>query len=282
MAIETTANYGALIQSQVQQLLIQPLQQASTFLAAGPVIFDSASPVRLPRAAATVGAGFVAEGAQIPDASVAIDEIDLLPSTRASIKALVKFTNEMLRQSVLGLDAVLRQRLVNDVAVALDNALFNGDGTNNTITGIFHQVGTQTGTLSTSGAYDPDSLLDALATAAAANVTPNRWFFNPADYTAFRKLRATSSDGRYLFDPDVHAGPQLALWDIPVTLTNHVPAGKAILVDMNYVAVVRDVDSSVFLLDQLYGDYDSQAIRTVTRYDMGLTQPHAVVILSAA
>ena len=33
------------------------------------------------------------------------------------------FTNELLRQSVIGLDATLKQRLVTDVSNALDDAL---------------------------------------------------------------------------------------------------------------------------------------------------------------
>lgn len=115
-----------LVQSQVASLLVQPLEQASSFLAAGPVIIDSSSPVRIPRVANGASAGFVAEGAQIPDGDVGFDEIQLLPSTLKGIKVLVKFTNELLRQNVVALDAVLKQRLVADVANALDAALYTG------------------------------------------------------------------------------------------------------------------------------------------------------------
>lgn len=44
MAIEVTSGNSTLIQSQVSNLLVQPLEQASTFLAAGPVVLDSSSP----------------------------------------------------------------------------------------------------------------------------------------------------------------------------------------------------------------------------------------------
>ena len=49
---------------------------------------------------------------------------------------LVKLSNELIRTSVVGLDAVLRTRLVTDVANALDAALWDGTGTSNTIKGI--------------------------------------------------------------------------------------------------------------------------------------------------
>ncbi|WP_036368746.1 phage major capsid family protein, partial [Mycolicibacterium austroafricanum] len=92
MAIEVTSANSTLIQSQVANLLVQPLEQASTFLAAGPVVLDSSSPVRVPRVANGVTAGFVAEGAQISDGDVAFDEVTLLPSTLKGLKVLVKLS----------------------------------------------------------------------------------------------------------------------------------------------------------------------------------------------
>ncbi len=120
MAIEVTSANSTLIQSQVASLLVQPLEQASTFLAAGPVVLDSSSPVRVPRIVNGVTAGFVAEGAQISDRDVAFDEVTLLPSTLKGLKVLVKLSNELIRTSVVGLESVLRTRLVTEVANALD------------------------------------------------------------------------------------------------------------------------------------------------------------------
>src|SRR5262245_37332213 len=64
----------------VAKLLVQPLEQESTFLAAGPQIIDTAGPLRVPRIASGASAGFVAAGAQISDSKVSFDEIQLLPS----------------------------------------------------------------------------------------------------------------------------------------------------------------------------------------------------------
>ena len=80
MTIEVTGSNTTLLQSQVAALLVSPLEQASTFLAAGPTILDSANPVRVPRIVNGVTANFVAEGAQITDGDVAFDEVTLLPS----------------------------------------------------------------------------------------------------------------------------------------------------------------------------------------------------------
>lgn len=287
MAIEVTSGNTTLIQSQVASLLVQPLEQASTFLAAGPVVLDSSSPLRVPRIANGVTAGFVAEGAQISDGDVAFDEVTLLPSTLKGLKVLVKLSNELIRTSVVGLDAVLRTRLVTDVANALDAALWDGAGTTNTVKGILRQTGIVTGTLDLAA---PDSLIDGLATAQGNHVTPSHWVMTSASFAALRILKVGAGDARYLFDPQtIQNGTELRLLGLPVILTDYITntgtaPGKArvALVDFSKVVVARDVNAEVKILDQTWGDYDSIGIRVVSRWDTALLQPKAVTLLTAA
>lgn len=138
MAIEVTSGNTTLLQSQVADVLVKPLAQESTFLAAGPQIFDTNDQLRIPRVASGVTAGFVGEGVQITDGDVSFDEVTLLPSTLKSLKVLVRFSNEMARQSVVALDATLKTTLVTNVAEALDAALWDGTGASNTM-GLLHE-----------------------------------------------------------------------------------------------------------------------------------------------
>ncbi|WP_409430830.1 phage major capsid protein [Mycobacterium sp. SMC-16] len=286
MAIEVTSGNSTLIQSQVSSLLVQPLEQASTFLAAGPVILDSSSPVRVPRIVNGVTAGFVAEGAQITDGDVAFDEVTLLPSTLKSLKTLVKMSNELIRTSVVGLEAVLRTRLVTDVANGLDAALWDGAGTSNTIKGIFKQTGIATGVLNLS---DPDSLIDGLATAQGNKVSPTHWVMTSSSWATLRKNKiAATGSKQYLFDPNggIAGGTELRLFGLPVIVTDNIPAvstkNRVGLVDFSKVVVARDVDAEVKILDQTWGDYDSIGIRVVSRWDTALLQAKAVTLLTEA
>jgi HK97 family phage major capsid protein len=284
VAIEVTSGNTTLIQSQVASLLVQPLEQASTFLAAGPVVLDSSSPVRVPRIVNGVTAGFIAEGSQISDGDVAFDEVTLLPSTLKGLKVLVKLSNELIRTSVVGLDAVLRTRLVTDVANALHKALWDGDGTSNTIKGILRATGIATGALDLT---DPDSLIDGLATAQGNKVMPSHWVMTSASFAALRKLKVGTTDARYLFDPStIQNGTTLILLGLPVIITDNIPntgtaPGKArvALVDFSKVVVARDVNAEVKILDQTWGDYDSIGIRVVSRWDTALLQAKAVTLL---
>lgn len=292
MSIETTLTNSSLIQEQVQQLLVQPLQQASTFLSAGPTILDSNSPVRIPRIAAGTTAGFVGEGQLISDGSVTFDEIDALPSTLQSIKVWLPVSNELLRGSAVnGLEQILRTRLLTDVAYALDEALWDGKGTNNTIKGIFQQSGVQTGTLDLT---NPDTLIDALATAQGNFVSPSHWVMTAESFAALRKLKVGTGDARYIFDPStVQDGTAFQLFGLPVIITETgippvgvgspaVNKNRVALVDFSKVAVVRDTAASVFIADQTLAQNDSVAIRITTRYDVALLQPKGVTILQEA
>ena len=85
----STATAPELTAEQVQRILVQPLQQASAFLAAGPRLFDSAGPLRIPKLGGPVtDPGWTGENELIPERDVDFDEITLLPSTMKSVKVL--------------------------------------------------------------------------------------------------------------------------------------------------------------------------------------------------
>lgn len=277
MTTQTTATFPTLQQTEIQSLLVQPLESESVFLASGPKIIDTNGPIRIPRIASGLTVGFVGEGAQIPESSVGLDEVSMLPSTLKSLKVISRVTSEVLRSSAQSLDAILKQRLATDTAKALDVALFTGNGNANTIKGLLNQSGVATGVLD---ATKTDSLLDGIGIARANEVKPNRWFLSPADYLSIRKIKDTS--GKYILQPDLTATGQEVLFGVPVTVTAQIPTGKAVLADMNLVAVARDMSPSITVDSSRYFDTDEVALRVVTRYDLALLQPKAITILTAA
>lgn len=271
-----TTTAPTLIKDQISTLLVQPLEAASIVLSSGVRLFDSSEPLKIPTLTGSTSIGWVAEGEEIPtDHAVTFNEITLMPNARVSLKQIQKYTSELLRQSHIGLDAVLKQRLVRDVSDALDTALLTGDGADDTITGIINQTGVQTGTLDLT---TPDTFLDALAKCTAEEVVPNRWFLNAEDFYTVRKLK--DSTNKYLLEADLTASATYRLFGVPVTVTNKLPKGKAILANMAEIAVVRDVAPTVKVLDQLYAGTDEIGIRIVTRYDLGLLHPKGVVVLT--
>lgn len=283
MAI-TTANSPELTREIVQQILVQPLETASVFLAAGPRIFDTdGSPIRIPKLGAAGTASFVTEGTVIPEADYNFDEIELLASSMKSVKVVTRVSNELRRSSVIQLDTALQDRLVTDVASALDRAFINGTATNEP-QGILHYSGVSVAG-SAIGTATPDHLYTALQTAldANVNVANTRWMMTPRDFVALHKLK--DGEGRYLISPNPSQGATSTLLGLPVTVTSRIPGGTTggtatvVLADFSQIAVARDQSPTVTVLDQTWGDYDQVGIRVTARYDAKPMNPEAVVLL---
>lgn len=286
MAVDTNKN-PALTREVVARMLTEPLTRFSTFLAASPTFYDTdgGNTLRIPKGfsseAATIAASnWHGENEQISEIDPDTDELTLLPNTMKSIKTLTRFSNELARQSVVSLEQALQNRLVTDVATALDQQLLsNDDGVTDNVktrpAGMFAWTGVETVTAAT---LDLDAIMDGYGVFLGnfGHTDGLRLFIRADDYMTLRKIK--DNDGRYLLQPDVSTGgivvPALGA---TLAISNHIPVGNAALVDMQQVAVARDLNPSVTILRERYADYDQQAIRVVTRMDAGLQDTRAMV-----
>lgn len=276
----------ALTAEQVAHILVKPLESASVFLASGPRIFDTTGPLRVPIGPSVHDVAFIAEATEIPASTRVFGEYQLLPSTMKSLKTLTRYTNELARQSVVSLEAALRDRLVGDVAAKLDKQFFSaaGDGITEP-KGLFVGAAAGAGRLNVAGTGGKLTVSDiltgqGLALTANNNGASLRLFVNAAAYNALVAEKAVA-DGRYMLQPDPTKPGVGMIFGMPVVVTNHIgdptkPAG--VIVDMSRVIVARDLAPSVTILSERYGEFDEQAIRVVSRYDWTY-DPQAVITL---
>lgn len=285
----STSTAPELTAEQVAKILVKPLEATSTFLAAGPRIYDTAGPLRLPKLGGATSPAWFGENEQItPEVDPTFDEVELLPSTIKSVKTLTRFSNELARQSVIALDAALKERVVKDVADTLDAQFWSAsDGATNTLPrGIFNYAGQ---TMSGVGAITLDDLHDAVALAMAANVNVGnlRWVFTSGTLTTLRKIKESTGSNKYALQPDARQGNGFQLLGIPVVVTNRLAVtdgdpdtANGLLYDPSQIAVARDLAPSVKVLDQTFGDYDQMALRVTSRYDVAPLNDEAVIALT--
>ena len=126
--VETAAANPELLADQVANLLVAPLEAASVVLSSGVRIFDTAGVLRIPKLTGSSAVGFVAESQDPVDHDTTFDELVLMPTDRKSLKTIERYTNVLVRQSVIGIDAVLKNRLVKVVGDKLDTELLVGTG----------------------------------------------------------------------------------------------------------------------------------------------------------
>lgn len=270
-------NSKSLIKDQVANMLVEPLEAASVVLAAGPSIFNSSEPLRIPTLNHSFDPQWVGENEEIPTEKDGIEfgEIELMPTSRKSIKSIVRVSNELIRMADRDVSRVLQTRLVADVRTKLDDALLAGDGKDDTVLGLLNQpVDNQPWS-----PEDPDTFLDALALLASREVSPTRFLMNGGDFYKLRKLK--DKNGRHLLQSDLSGTAPYQLHGMSVSVSNKIPEGKAVLADMKQVAVVRDIDPRIDILMERYAEFDQIGIRVKTRYDLGLIRPEAVLVLDA-
>lgn len=286
MPLGSDTNTAELVATAVSTILVQPLEAASLFLAAGPRIIDTAGPLRVPKMAQPTSPSWHGQNELITEVNPDFTELSLLPSTMKAVKTLTRYSNELARQSVVSLDAALKERLVADVAAAVDTQLFSASGDGVTMPrGLFAYTGVQS--INTVGTITLDVLLDAQGLALAANVdlTKTKWVLRSREFIKLRKIKDTQ--GRYIVEPDVHVAGEYRLFGVPVLISNRVPdttggtpTARVALVDFSQIVVARDVAPSVTILAETFGDYDQQAIRVVYRLDAAPANPQAVVVLN--
>ena len=276
---QNVSNTPQLTKEQVATTLLRPLEAASVFLAAGPTIFDTdGSPLRLPVAPGTQqdNLQWIGESELIPNQDYELSEISLLPSTMRSIKTLTRFSNELARQSIVSLDSVLQSRIVNDVAARFDQQFLSAEGDGiTTPKGLFAQTASED--VDTTGDLSIATVLEGLGVALANNVPTEglTLFVRPENYM---QLRAESdADGHSFIQPDATRGLVSPVLGTKVTVSNRIPEGRAALVDMKSLAVVRDVFPQITMLDQTFGDYDQRAIRVVSRADLGVLDKASLI-----
>lgn len=288
MAINT-AQIQELIQTNIASILVHPLEETSSFMAMGARVFDTAGPISIPKLTGGFTPDWVGESEQIPEETEDIfDAVELLPSTMKSVKSIVRISNESLRQSSQALDAIISARLVTDTAAKIDTQAWSaaGDGVA-TPKGVLHADNVaQMEVLNAAGAaLSVDMLHSAFGLALNDDVplTGLRWVMSPGQLTGLRKLKTT--DGRYLVQPDVTVANGLQMLGVPVQLTKRMAAdatgkGQVLLLNPQSWAVARDMNPTVKVLVERYADYDQVGIRVVSRYDWGLLQPDANVLIT--
>lgn len=282
MAVNTGAgSAGALTFEQVKEVLIQPLTQTAKFLSAGPRIYDSpgGNEIRLPKLVTSTAPSWHGENELIDEVDVEFEGINLLPRDMKSLKSLIPMSNEVLRASVIPLESALRDRLVYDVAIKLDAQLFAGTGGTPAGTeplGMANWTGVQEIDLA-DAALTLDDLHDAVGAAESAYANPTVIFMSPERLTYLRKLK--DDYARYQFTPQPTEDTRSQFAGVPIITTTFLEDTIAV-VDMDQVAVARDLEPSVRVLDQTRADYDQTLIRVVTRYDVAPLNAEGVVLIT--
>jgi len=122
---------------------IDALRNASSVMQAGARMLTGLSgDVKIPKKTAGSAAAFVsAEGVAVAESEMTIGNVALAPKT---LGAFTDVTRQLLIQSSLDVEALIRDDLATAIAIAIDKAGLEGSGTGGNPTGILNQSGVNT------------------------------------------------------------------------------------------------------------------------------------------
>jgi HK97 family phage major capsid protein len=258
------------------------LAATAVFLQAGaPVVTTDRDSLTVPRVISDTTAGWVSEGNSITSTDANADTVTATPRKLAGLQPV---TNETLADSSPSVGEMIVAGLVRSIALELDRAFFFGSGAAPEIRGLANTANIQ---YVTAGAPDFDDIVDGIELLQTANATPTALFLSPRAWSDLLRVKElTSGSNKPALLPSsgsVSDGFQQSVFGIPVYVSGVLSwdPNLAYLVDMpRAVTVVRRQDTTVEIDSSRLFHQDTSEIRAITRVDLVVQQPRAVVEFS--
>lgn len=249
-------------------LIIQATTQAGTVEGDEPA-------VRVPAINLDDSVGFVAEGANIPEAEPDLAELVILTG---KIAELIKVSREQLAQPS-ALD-VITNEIKRSLVAKADWALLQQPAPVSPAThppaGLLAKA-TAAGTLS----GDLDELVDAIATIEGLpGGQATHIIASPEAYATVRKMKTATDSNVSLVGAGVESG-QKTLLSVPVLTTSAMPANKLLVLDKNQVLSAYG-QVMIARSNDFYFGSDNVALRATFRFGAGFVEPMAGQLLTVA
>ena len=130
---------GSLVPTNLSSDFISALRSKTVVAQMGAkIISDLVGNVDFPRIKEPSGAYWLAEGETIPESNMSFDLVSLRPKT---IGGLIPVTRRLLMQGAPDAEALVREDLISQIALGLDEAAIVGTGLNNQPLGILNTPG---------------------------------------------------------------------------------------------------------------------------------------------
>lgn len=138
------------------------------------------------------------------------------------------------------LDAFIQAELLSDLAVAVEDQLLNGDGTNSQLFGLLDGATAYARTSPITYTAKIDVIRDAILQVQLAKFSPNAIILHPTDWRSVELSRDTM-DGYLRSSPQTSA---LRLWGLPVIVTTQIAAGTFLVGDFNRAAILFEREAA--------------------------------------
>ena len=291
---------GFLVPEDVAGEIVELLRPTSVIMQSSPMVVPMPNGnLTMNRVTQGATVGYIGEQQDTPATGVEFGQLRL---SAKKLAALVPVSNDLLRAASVAVDRVVRDTLVEDMALGMDLAFLRGAGGQFTPLGLRNQlVGT---------AFAASNILNVTAGNTLASITGDlgrmelallnanvpmtraAWLMSPRTMMRLRNIR--DGNGNPAF-PEVQSG---TLRNKPIRWTNHIPnnlgggaESELYLVDFAHVVVGEHMGIEVAMsTEAAYRDAgnnlqaafsrDETLMRTIMQHDIGLRHLPAVAVMT--
>ncbi len=272
MSLTTSSGASILTPTQVSELVVQPLIQASVAFQVSTVIQTSSHSLRVPILSDDVGSGWVAEGEEIDVDEPTLDEIEVTP---AKLAALTVITSELANDSSPSAAKVVGDSIVRDLARKTDAAFFAAAAPTN---GPAETLGTITSTPVDAG--DAWSNLDwaeaAKSVAEQRNSMVTAFVCNPALALVLASLKEITGSNKPLLGADPTSPTSRVVAGVPLYVSPAVANNVVWAIPRQHALVVLREGTSLVSDSSVFFTSDRLAIRATTRLAFGFPYEGAI------
>lgn len=269
--VNTSDSASALLQDEVQTLLVEPVAREAVAGQVATQTFVNSHTARFPKVTADPTAAWTPEGSEITVSAPQFAEVIVTP---AKVAGLTVCSNEFLRDASTEAIGQVGEGIVRDIARKVDEAFF-GSLPSPAPAGL---ESLSTPTLTVSGGFtNVDWAEEAKAVSAAAGGKITNFVCHPSDMLALSKLKESASSNRGLLqsDPAAPAGKTVAGVDMVVSTA--VRQGTIWAIPAEYVHLVIRQDAQLEMSREMLFNSDQVAIRGTMRVGFGFTHSQAIV-----
>ena len=175
--------------------------------------------VKIPKKTAASTAAFISsEGGAAGESEMTIGNISLTPKT---LGAFTDVTRQLMIQSSLDIENLIRQDLAAGMAIAIDDACLEGDGQNGKPTGITNTTGINTVSLTSAAAPTWPEMVSLESAVGVDNALLGRlsYIVNPSNYGTLKSTSKDTGSGIFIADGNGMNG-------YPIVVSNQLTANN--------------------------------------------------------
>jgi HK97 family phage major capsid protein/HK97 family phage prohead protease len=217
MSEGTPAAGGYLVPTEFYMEVIRLLRDASPIMQIANILPMSTWKRLIPRQLSNVAVGWVTEGGTKPVTNTSFGQLEQVAKVMA---AVIKCTDELLRDNAINLTAFLSQLISESMALEIERVALSGDiSAGDPFAGIINSSGVNVTTMA-GATVSFDDVIELIYSLNAANSQNAVIAINRTGLKKLLKLKDTQ--GRYLWQPPVGSVPA-TIWDVPYVICPTIP-----------------------------------------------------------